>query len=667
MKNKNLLFKFGLITILIIGFSVSFTLATNFSLNLPGADEVYGNNINNNIVPVHFADNWNDFWWFMYITDLGTDDNEVVEWNLSKEIYNVSIGEWDIKYECESRVKGFYYNSERWERLWPLDWETAKTWSDMNMQKDLTTEWWIYTRCRPAGYSERLCVDCQRWVWSNGECECEKDDNGNCIIAETLCGEEPCPETDSAVCIRDLNEQYAAEFAFYGQVKHVYKGQKFGFVIWTDYKRESGENWISIKRWENGKVVLVPTFILAFSKVPMGFVYDYNGGIWFAWCKLIIDDDSPNPISDIRLTMSYLRKVILEGQLNEVFSYSDREGLNPKEPEQPEGEEDKYPDLRDRVECKDIWLAANSLIKVIVEWLVGMNRESDLEVMWNETDSKMQYFSSSDINNSTLVNYAKKKSEVLCRWKWKEIDDSRVVAINSDGVTVNDVDGVFLWSLACLDLGNKGIPVSAGLSAAIKDAWKTLIVKNGNVIVNPFTTDEANNSAYHDMFINNGDLVINETEGAQKFVFTTQWFISGDNVGDFISDVEEWVQNTPERVYMWKLSGVWLFIRWNFIVDGSVRGTADDGKLKNKYFIHGKFTTKDSFEDLKDIFIWRCVGWYVKDKAWNILTNQWKYCPRSIPCNRILGSECGWYAWINPYESASLVVIDQNYASPMYW
>jgi hypothetical protein len=31
----------------------------------------------------------------------------------------------------------------------------------------------------------------------------------------------------------------------------------------------------------------------------------------------------------------------------------------------------------------------------------------------------MQYFSSSDINSATLLNYAKQRSEILCRGKWK--------------------------------------------------------------------------------------------------------------------------------------------------------------------------------------------------------------------------------------------------------
>jgi hypothetical protein len=32
----------------------------------------------------------------------------------------------------------------------------------------------------------------------------------------------------------------------------------------------------------------------------------------------------------------------------------------------------------------------------------------------------MQYFSSSDINSATLLNYAKQRSEILCRGKWKK-------------------------------------------------------------------------------------------------------------------------------------------------------------------------------------------------------------------------------------------------------
>jgi hypothetical protein len=64
-------------------------------------------------------------------------------------------------------------------------------------------------------------------------------------------------------------------------------------------------------------------------------------------------------------------------------------------------------------------------------------------------------------------------------------------------------------------------------------------------------------------------------------------------------------------------------------------------KLGNKYFIYGKFSTRDSMKGLEGIFLWRCNNGVGTDGT---------YCPK------IDG---------NPYRNASFVMIDQNYASSL--
>ena len=51
--------------------------------------------------------------------------------------------------ECYGRVKGFYYSSQRWERLWPLDEESQSQLRNLNTSyRDLTMKWGRYTRCQ---------------------------------------------------------------------------------------------------------------------------------------------------------------------------------------------------------------------------------------------------------------------------------------------------------------------------------------------------------------------------------------------------------------------------------------------------------------------------------------------------------------------------------------
>ena len=51
--------------------------------------------------------------------------------------------------ECYGRVKGFYYSSQRGERLWPLDEESKSQLSNLNTNYgDLAMKWGRYTRCQ---------------------------------------------------------------------------------------------------------------------------------------------------------------------------------------------------------------------------------------------------------------------------------------------------------------------------------------------------------------------------------------------------------------------------------------------------------------------------------------------------------------------------------------
>lgn len=51
--------------------------------------------------------------------------------------------------ECYGRVKGFYYSSQRGERLWPLDEESKSQLENLNTNyRDLAMKWGRYTRCQ---------------------------------------------------------------------------------------------------------------------------------------------------------------------------------------------------------------------------------------------------------------------------------------------------------------------------------------------------------------------------------------------------------------------------------------------------------------------------------------------------------------------------------------
>lgn len=559
MKNKNQRFKFGVLAFVVLYFNLSFSSAINFKLN----DELLKNLWNTlaeNIMYVHFADNWNDFGWFLYFSNGSGDD--VNEYN------EFQVGTTDTSnYGCRLQMKWFYYNAERWERLWPLDEKTSASW---NMDKNgLLMSWWIYTSCVALGYSNALN-------------ECRMKD----VISNRL-------------CIETLKINYRADgYGYYGSLEHEYSWQKFNLTVGVGYTGISSQGFISI---ESGSK-LSPTFVRINNKYPVWFLYDYNGWVWLVWCRFT--DTCP-------LTGGSMKNLIQEiKDGNNNYNLLSVFGLNSTD---------------DGIEYSwSLWIDCNvistedTLVKIIIEWIVWMdeNDYGETTKFWwlgNASDTKMQYFGTKSVSNSALMNYVNKQAELLCRWKW---NDNFPENINS------------LGNIVCVKNG----PVNSWQTMTIKNKGKTLILKDWNATIQSF--GDSTDKKYYDVYLLSGNLIIDETN-ASNFVFTTWWFISSTSVLSF-----SWAVYANSGNYNAWDAVVWSFIRWNFIVNWYVTGMNNE-KLKNKYFIYGKFTTKDTISSLESIFSWRCNNWVGSDG---------NYCPKFNG---------------NPYWNAVLVVIDQNYGSPI--
>lgn len=623
MKNKSLLAKFWLIVVTISCFGASYVWATNFMLNMNGVFSL-SDQISRNIVPIHFVDNGNDFWWFIYFSKEyveGSLDPE--SWNsenetlTKKEVFDVKIKECgddecrnQYQKECSTQVKWLYYNAERWDRLRPLDNLTKEKGKQQWIQWLL---WWIYTDCRKVGYNEAL-ENCEKQY----KCEENQED----------CGEI---EGDLKSCVADIDNKYPKDNAYYGMVtwemEPRYWWETFSFLIGVEYDTGNTDSWIKPKEplEFTGNLINIGN-----PSTVVGFVYDNNGGIGFAWCE--IKDNWSNKVQVLKELLG--NQGDLESQDDGTWFIYEYDFINKKVTLSYSGGSANW------VDCENIWMAGDSLMKLIIEWLVGVNRETDVWVKWSQIDSKMQYFSSSDISSATLLNFTKQRSEILCRWKWKQ-------TYNANDRKKSDI--------VCLS----GVNVGSDTANAIKNESEgklrqTLIVRGGNVTVKPFT--DSDDASYYDIFINNGNLIIDEgnaPENVSKFVFTKQWFIANQLVADFKKAVDEAIQDWGN--YNLDNVAVWSFIRWNFIINGNVKSSDDNGsqyhKLWNKYFIYWKFSSMDSIEELENVFAWRCSNGFVK------------WMDEDQPAE----PDIRWYCPPSVYENASLVVIDQNYQSPLYW
>ena len=416
----------------------------------------------------------------------------------------------------------------------------------------------IYTRCTKIGYADALA-----------KCAVDYDN-----------------ENEREDCEKEAREKYADTHWYYGMITHTYNWQVFALVAWTDYG--SGDGW-----WIDVDDSALEASLMRFdNKYPVGFIYDTNWWAGFVWCR----------VNDWGSTTSILASFHLEKSWDKLFFLS-WDGV--------------WTDLLP-LDCSDMWSALNSLIWVIVDGLVWINRDSrDLGIQWNQSNEKMQYFWSVDINNMQLINYARQRAEILCRWKWKSYNGSIDTSKSLNCFSGSSVDKIEART------------------------WTTIIAKWVDVQVAPMS-DFANDGNY-DIFIDSGNLIIDDKAVHDLKVFKRNWFISNTGLEQFKYNVYTgaWGNN---KAYSWEEVAAGKFIRWNFIVNWKIKQLDED--LDNVYFIYWKMTSKDTVDDLKNVFKWKCYSnWSGSD-----------------------GTPCPWWrsGWNNPYENASLVIIDQNYPSPLY-
>jgi len=86
-------------------------------------------------------------------------------------------------------------------------------------------------------------------------------------------------------------------------------------------------------------------------------------------------------------------------------------------------------------------MTLDQLLLLKIQGIIGMSTDASSDtaaLAGNERDAKTQYFSSVNVNNATLVNYAKRRAEELCRGKWRQqwnqaLNDPEVICWEGGG------------------------------------------------------------------------------------------------------------------------------------------------------------------------------------------------------------------------------------------
>lgn len=598
---------------------------------------------------VHFGDNWNDFWWVFYFSSFNDENVKNVcsqvywEWSLDtgddQEEVNGKGVIWkamDNGIEIDCYCKKWYENQSR-----------EVVWEDGELE--------TYSYCVPgskeknevvSGDSTYECSQMVKWVYYNAErwerlwpldsktlraFGMDKDwltmewgfytscRNKGYSDEIQKCVEKTDEKEETYLeCINRVNEKYSATYGIYGYIEHEYKWMKTALVAWVDYEITNASPWIWVKKNSN----LSETFQRLDNLKPLWFIYDTNGGLWFVGCKA---------------KENWLKTV--------VKAFNDEKGKEESAQivglfvDDPNTGRIYYQNDEDGkvLECNDLWSAEDSLLNFVVEWLMKI-QDTQWSTMNNMTDKKIQNFASYNITNGSVINDVQKKAEELCRWKW-------ITNINN---VKNSNDKII-----CFNPTNR-IPINAQ-AENLKN--KTIIAKNANVEVVP------SKDIIYDIFVDGWYLVINDSN-VNNYLFNNQWFII-DNGKKYTTSVDMKDYINEEWASIKDFGWIWVNLKGTFIVNGLIRWKNPFDSLQDKYFVHGKLISLNSYEELENNSLLKYVQSVLGDKSvmWTDVSIPKKFTrscnawiSRNIPCPVSAGTP-------NPYLNAALSVIDQDYNS----
>lgn len=303
-------------------------------------------------------------------------------------------------------------------------------------------------------------------------------------------------------------------YSIFGYIKYNRKGVVSHIVAGTKYN------------YHDNKIIakFAKSFQYFDNKVPIWYIYDSNGGIGYVGGNLSGHED----------LIEYLSGW---WSINSWFQYSWDTIVSSHQTQRT-------------TTIQSGNTAMETMRNMIVQWSVGVSKSMDtkerLSLLGNEWNKTVIY-NGSDINSSTLINFAKQKAQKLCQGQTRYTTDftlttaaqENIVCIQGSNVTINLTD-----------------------YNSYKD--KTIIVKNGNVILEGGMQD---NSPSLDLFIDKWLIYL--TDSINSATFDDQWF-----------------PKTP-----W--TNAWLYLKWNFIINGLLVWWipwAETG-FNHKLHLQGKLTT----------------------------------------------------------------------------
>ena len=281
---------------------------------------------------------------------------------------------------CSAQIRGFYYNSQRGERLWPLDTDSqgdlARIQSSYNPSQ-LTINWGFYTNC-------------------------QKEQAGKLI-----------PENEDG----RTNSLYG----IYGRITHTYKGREYS--IYAGLLNNLQQN-------ELPTAELRCNFQRIDNQYPFGYIYDKAGGIALVGAYV----KSENLAQVNAFHESFIEKLSKTKCVNDFYSLR----------EDPNNPEKTIPKTDDPILWpKDNTLifgngnALETMMNLGIRGIVGLSSQVLGQKGIEGNTKQTSLLVSTTENISNIINIANKRAESLCRNRWGNLNPNGDVICAKNGGSID--------------------------------------------------------------------------------------------------------------------------------------------------------------------------------------------------------------------------------------
>ena len=292
----------------------------------------------------------------------------------------------DERLLCSAQIRGFYYNSQRGERLWPLDTDSQKDLARIQSSywdTQLTINWGFYTNC-------------------------QKEQDGKLI-----------PENEDG----RTNSLYG----IYGRITHTYKRREYS--IYAGLLNDITKNELP-----NAK--LRCNFQRIDNQYPFGYIYDKAGGI--ALVGAYVESNKMESVKAFH--ESFTRELDEKNCVNDFYSMKDAPKKNPNDPDRtiPTATDNELGHIDNDLIFGN-GNALETMMNLGIRGIVGLSSQvqtSDQKGIENNTQKTSLLVSTTE-NISNIINIANKRAESLCRNRWGNLTPNGDIICAKNGGSID--------------------------------------------------------------------------------------------------------------------------------------------------------------------------------------------------------------------------------------